>query len=247
MEDMKKFGFTLAEVLITLGIIGVVAAMTLPTLIANMNSARFRNQYKKTLSTLSQSGKIAQERFDYNYGDARACSTESDSPFSTYSACAIFNGTLTGHRLKFGLPEGYNPEGTVESSAYPGAKIPNGMPHTPEQAAHVILSDGSMLVFNKNLTGCVLPPGKTLNYVDGTEHKRLLGDQCYAFIDINGPTLPNKEIVCDSGYTDPFNIGAECDVTSDFNRSADIYPIVFHDGSAEPATNAARTILQTTK
>ena len=30
----NKKGFTLAEVLITLGIIGVVAAMTLPTLIA---------------------------------------------------------------------------------------------------------------------------------------------------------------------------------------------------------------------
>ena len=32
---MKKNAFTLAEVLITLGIIGVVAAMTLPTLIQN--------------------------------------------------------------------------------------------------------------------------------------------------------------------------------------------------------------------
>ena len=31
----KRFGFTLAEVLITLGIIGVVAAMTIPTLVAN--------------------------------------------------------------------------------------------------------------------------------------------------------------------------------------------------------------------
>ena len=31
----KKFGFTLAEVLITLAIIGVVAAMTIPTLVAN--------------------------------------------------------------------------------------------------------------------------------------------------------------------------------------------------------------------
>ena len=33
----KRFGFTLAEVLITLGIIGVVAAMTIPTLITNYN------------------------------------------------------------------------------------------------------------------------------------------------------------------------------------------------------------------
>ncbi len=32
---MKKIGFTLAEVLITLGIIGVVAALTIPTLVNN--------------------------------------------------------------------------------------------------------------------------------------------------------------------------------------------------------------------
>ena len=36
----KRFGFTLAEVLITLGIIGVVAAMTIPTLISNTNGAK---------------------------------------------------------------------------------------------------------------------------------------------------------------------------------------------------------------
>ena len=50
----KRFGFTLAEVLITLGIIGVVAAMTIPTLISNTNGAKFRSQFKKTLSTLNQ-------------------------------------------------------------------------------------------------------------------------------------------------------------------------------------------------
>ena len=33
--NSKKTAFTLAEVLITLGIIGVVAAMTMPSLIAN--------------------------------------------------------------------------------------------------------------------------------------------------------------------------------------------------------------------
>jgi len=49
-----KRGFTLAEVLITLGIIGVVAAMTIPNLIANTKSARYRSQYKKAVSTLTQ-------------------------------------------------------------------------------------------------------------------------------------------------------------------------------------------------
>ena len=47
-------GFTLAEVLITLGIIGVVAALTLPTLIANYQKQVYVNQLKKSVSSLSQ-------------------------------------------------------------------------------------------------------------------------------------------------------------------------------------------------
>lgn len=44
---MGKSGFTLAEVLITLGIIGVIAAMTLPVLV-NKNSDKVLDvQYKK--------------------------------------------------------------------------------------------------------------------------------------------------------------------------------------------------------
>ena len=50
----KKLGFTLAEVLIVLGIIGVVAAMTIPTLMNNTGQAEFRTGFKKMLSTLSQ-------------------------------------------------------------------------------------------------------------------------------------------------------------------------------------------------
>ena len=60
----KRSGFTLAEVLITLGIIGVVAAMTIPTLIANTNGAKFRSQFKKTLSTLNQAGLMGQAQYD---------------------------------------------------------------------------------------------------------------------------------------------------------------------------------------
>jgi prepilin-type N-terminal cleavage/methylation domain-containing protein len=32
---MKKFGFTLAEILVSLGIIGVISALTMPTLFVN--------------------------------------------------------------------------------------------------------------------------------------------------------------------------------------------------------------------
>lgn len=50
---MKK-AFTLAEVLITLGIIGVVAAMTLPTVITNIQDRQFKSAFKKHYSAISQ-------------------------------------------------------------------------------------------------------------------------------------------------------------------------------------------------
>ncbi len=51
---MKKLGFTLAEVLITLVIIGVIAAMTVPTLMNNTNAQEFRSALKKAISGLNQ-------------------------------------------------------------------------------------------------------------------------------------------------------------------------------------------------
>lgn len=50
----KKFGFTLAEVLITLGIIGVVAGITIPVLMNNIQDQQFKEAYKKAYSTASQ-------------------------------------------------------------------------------------------------------------------------------------------------------------------------------------------------
>ena len=49
---MKKFGFTLAEVLITLGIIGVVAALTAPALVQNAGTAKVGPTLAKVVSTL---------------------------------------------------------------------------------------------------------------------------------------------------------------------------------------------------
>lgn len=46
-----KKGFTLAEVLITLGIIGIVAALTLPSLIQKHQKQVWVNQLKKSVST----------------------------------------------------------------------------------------------------------------------------------------------------------------------------------------------------
>ncbi len=53
IED-KKVAFTLAEVLITLGIIGIVAALTLPAVIGKIKHKQLETRFKKTYSVLSQ-------------------------------------------------------------------------------------------------------------------------------------------------------------------------------------------------
>ncbi len=58
-----KFAFTLAEVLITLGIIGVVAAMTIPNLMSNYRKHIAETRILRTYSIITQAIKIAEEEW----------------------------------------------------------------------------------------------------------------------------------------------------------------------------------------
>ena len=62
-KSYKKFkklaAFTLAEVLITLAIIGVVAAMTIPTLVSNIQERQFHAKWKECYAILNNAFKLA--------------------------------------------------------------------------------------------------------------------------------------------------------------------------------------------
>ena len=66
LHKKKLFAFTLAEVLITLGIIGVVAAMTMPALVAKYRSLVAVTQLKKMYSVISQAMVMSVPDGDYN-------------------------------------------------------------------------------------------------------------------------------------------------------------------------------------
>lgn len=63
---MYKKGFTLAEVLITLGVIGVVSAMTLGSIIHNYKVYVAKNQFKKVYATLSNGINLSLQEFGEN-------------------------------------------------------------------------------------------------------------------------------------------------------------------------------------
>ena len=243
----KRFGFTLAEVLITLGIIGVVAAMTIPTLIANTNSARFRSQFKKSMSTLSQAGLMAQAQYDIDYStnvnDSCGQNPDQNDPDTTFDFCAIFNGTLSGHSISATAPIDKN----------------NNSYNNPLQVSNAIylqLADGSLVVFDGSAHGCHKGIGDALADVDSS---------CRGFIDVNGTTLPTRVVSCGEAggmlaqpaYAEGDQQGGggaaievtdgTCVVPNDAAHMTDVYPIVFHDGTVEPASQAARYVLTTSK
>ena len=105
------------------------------------------------------------------------------------------------------------------------------------------LADGSLVGVNKAAKECSLEVGATLN-ADALSGK--LG-KCVGFIDVNGTALPNKEVHC-SGDNDETTLtkldpSSPCTVTSKASDIGDIFPIVFHDGTVEPATNAGKAVL----
>lgn len=57
---VRKFGFTLAEVLITLGIIGVVAAITIPLLITNYQKRQTITRLKKSYAIVANAVKLSE-------------------------------------------------------------------------------------------------------------------------------------------------------------------------------------------
>ncbi len=61
MKKEYSNGFTLAEVLITLGIIGVVAAITIPGLMTKLNNIKLKSQFKEAYSLLAQAVRMYNE------------------------------------------------------------------------------------------------------------------------------------------------------------------------------------------
>ena len=64
---MKKQGFTLAEVLITLTIIGVIATMTLPALMTNTQEQQAKTGLKKGINTLTEIAQMGQAIAGFDY------------------------------------------------------------------------------------------------------------------------------------------------------------------------------------
>lgn len=103
----KKKAFTLAEVLITLGIIGVVAAITLPLLIQSYQKMVLKNQFKKVYAVIQ----VALQKTEADLGYKPECYYWTSNPYGA-AKCVSYNsnGDCSKYELPGGasLPSDYN-------------------------------------------------------------------------------------------------------------------------------------------
>lgn len=160
-----KKAFTLAEVLITLGIIGIIAAITIPTMINDTQKNETVARVKETYSILSQA-----------VSSIRADGVEMRPLFQTASSTPFY--TLLIPKLKVMKDCGAATSGCVYNGTY--RTLNNGAWETftnPTYSAATLQNGVTMIVYPPSVMDCKW----SVN-----------GDKCTVItIDVNGTQMPN--------------------------------------------------------
>ncbi len=241
-----KSAFTLAEVLITLVIIGVLAAMTVPSLMNNTNKKENIVRFKKSLSTINQAlnRNKALYYFDMSSIDSNCKNEATDDSNTIMSVCSIFNTTL----LKVKSYD-YSKLRTPQGKLY--YQVLYGSGTTPDtqikeqgiQLYYYEMIAGELFAFHSPHKGNNTVPACTLR---NRTLKQALQNKdfqkyCIAWVDINGVSPPNREVRCSDGRAH-YGDGADCEVPLKY--ITDVYPIALYDGTAVPASAAASEVLK---
>lgn len=172
---MKTLGFTMAEILITIGIIGIVASMTLPGVLGHYKEKATVTQLKRTYSILSNAFNLA----IYENGPVSSWYTESDD-FSTVKKKTFNNISKYLNIVKYceNLQSGCYFDGYIKNLK----SEPIISYNIERQGYKMILSDGTMIQIandpNRLFKGCNLGKSKICDQI---------------LVDINGKNRPNTK------------------------------------------------------
>ena len=236
MNKSKVTAFTLAEVLITLGIIGVVAAMTIPNLISSVGGAEYRAQFKKTLSTVNQANLMGKAQYGYSVRTMKSeyrPTADNQDPAKNRNLYALFAGTMNG---EWNLQE-----------CNPGA---SGCDYTNEIRKY---ADSIMYAF-KMADGSEIYTGYWLATKGQNTGCKIGKAGCIGWIDVNGAASgPNELVKCSDGTTLDYIKGPgtmqgvinpqykDCEVSDD--TIGDLFPYFVDGDSFVPLSNAARAVM----
>ena len=181
----RKIGFTLAEILIALVIIGIIAAITVPTIIHKSDEYRYKAALLKNYKILSEAFKLT---YGYNYDDFK----DWNYVHSTNFTRDAFDRISKYFQIEKVCGSGTNMKNCWADKTYAknGKQYAywfgnNGTYNGGEEAFSFVLNDGTSLildVWNDN----------TMNIM-GIRNDIILSNASLGFfVDINGAKKPNK-------------------------------------------------------
>ena len=175
---MEK-GFTLAETLITLGIIGVVAAMTIPTVVSKFQEKVLKSQFKATYSLLNQALRLTNYESGTDYYKCYSLQgTENGNTYYIYDECKEFYKSFFSHLKQIEWEKG--------NKVYP----------IPYKNKTEVLAEGGDVTNSACSFGYVAPIERYtlsngsrlyLSDTNSSSHMNL-----FMTVDINGEKGPNK-------------------------------------------------------
>ncbi len=194
---MKK-AFTLAEVLITLGIIGVVAAVTMPSLMQKHKEKELAVGIRKLYADVSNALRLSQAEFDGDIDYSTVFNPNNTSYESAVAFSKYFNGAKVCkdrnackdlyHKIKYSKRyEGGTGKAVDVNPGYPA----------------IVLNNGSMLyIYQSNIPDCYThvhtqKHDEQGNPVFDENNQPVMVDYnsyfcALIYFDVNGPKAPNR-------------------------------------------------------
>ena len=180
----KKFAFTLSEILITLAIIGVVAAITVPSVLTTTQKYQYRSALKKTYSSLSNALNLSYGY--YLYDDYRDWEYSHQNEFTeeVFNRLSRHLGIIKVCGRKF-----------TENECFAPVKAKNGKPALffkqngfADNFAHLytfVLNDGTSVAID-------IWYDTSISKYAGVQNKLIVNDDnLIILVDINGKKQPN--------------------------------------------------------
>lgn len=224
---MRKLGFTLAEVLITLGIIGVIATLTLPSLMTNTAEREYATAFKKAVSSLTEAVQMNMAMDNINFDDL--LDTEMDDKENN-SLYALLCNRMQTERFAENKTEACdlsiaNATGTETACIGYGTHM--------EGNVAMFFRDGSALIWK---SGAKISDN-TCHNAEGVKV------QCFKVVyDVNGTKKPNMLANCKGlkGKAALADNNDDLDCTKDSVIARDQYAMKLYGLGAYPNSDVAR-------
>lgn len=219
-----RFGFTLAEVLITLGVIGVVAALTMPMAIDRYNEVATVSKVKKIYSTLGNAMSLAVS--ENGTVDTWFVETAGAWVASQKNTQGIASNIVPQLKVLKDCGFEKNCMMVVDFKFLNGSKWGTYTNYRDKYFYKVILNDGSVVIIKAQGDKCNLTDGgysNTCGYilydVNGEKAPNTFGKDVFSFLIMKDSIKPNKLDNCKKSSTDRQCTGAAAHIILNGNMN----------------------------